>query len=271
MWGDNMKTAKRTTIAVLILSMLLFTVSCFSTRKDRELALEYMSQFEHNENIVHKFIDGLYYNGEIILETNELSSQPMKILFATNEFFYYRKKENGFFNVYKSDYDLQSNEMIFSTVKLDGDIAMKNEETIVYYNRVDELCGSKEYVYEYNISTKKQAFVDEEFWEYVNYNDKYSCEKSKITNKETNETKTIKTKDILEVEQAKVLDDYLGIEIRSIRLRQDKIYVQCRSCDNFGFNSIITTYLYDFETEEYTFVDWVYTIDDAESYSVYFF
>lgn len=267
-----MKIAKIITIILMLLTILLST-SCFSisTRNDHKLALEYLSQFEHNENIMYEFIDGLYYNGEIILKTKELSFQPINILYATNDFFYYKKRENGFDNVYKSDYALQSNEKIFSTIRLDGGIAMKNEETIVYYNRTEGLFGSEVQVYEYDIVTKEQSLANNGFWENLKSNAEYLYDENQITKKLTNETKTIKINDILMVDQAKILDDYLGIRFRDIRLYEDKIYVVCQSTDNFGFNSIITIYLYDFETEEYIFFDWVYTIDDAESYSAYFF
>ena len=75
-----------------------------------------------------------------------------------------------------------------------------------------------------------------------------------ITSKVTEETKLVNNDDlneILNIEQAKKLNEYASLSYVECILKNDKIYIACKS---YG---IVVLFEYDFKTENVSLFDWV--------------
>ena len=68
---------------------------------------------------------------------------------------------------------------------------------------------------------------------------------------------------MLKLEQAKFLDDAVDIDFYDCFIDGDVIYVMCVSSIY-----IVTVYSFDFETEEFAFVDWNYP-EDVQLQAIY--
>ena len=248
--------------------------SCTSN-KEKE-AIEYLSQFERNEsfNYIVQHIDIYTKNKQITIYEEELL-EDSNILFVSKSSIYFSVKiSKNHYEVYKTDYACSYSEKIFETRC--SSIYMIDKDTIVYED--------EEIVTKYSIKNDTYEQCDiEDIGVIFQNSEYYSLEFKKrkphffktikdfcITDINSQETKIINNEhleELLKVEQAKHLNDLLGIEIRGIKLVEDKIYVICESGEYPDF--IVTTYLYDFENESFTFVDWV-QVFDLERFSMFF-
>ncbi|MBQ8299265.1 MAG: hypothetical protein IJX99_05300, partial [Clostridia bacterium] len=84
-----------------------------------------------------------------------------------------------------------------------------------------------------------------------------------ITRKEDNVSKNVSTKDILEVEQAKGLNEISDLYISTVYFKGEEIFFLC-----YSYN-VATVYKYDFDTEDIAFYSWCHVVD-SESLCLYF-
>ncbi len=259
-------------VSLLIIFVLMFSLtasSCVSKMEKEQRGIDYLIQFEKNDNII--YVDDIYiHTKEKKIKKSEIDLlENSRILFVSKSNIYYVKTpKKDFCEIYKTDYECHSADKIFETNY--SSIYMTNQDTIVYCNNGD--------IFVYHIESEDlEQYEGEDVYDLVRDNDYYSWKRHDvhlfknryefcITKNATQETKIIgeeRLKDLLKLEQPNYLNDLLGINFNKLKLDEDKIYVQCVSG---GFPEVIvTTYLFDFESEAFTFVDWE-QIYDTEDY-----
>ena len=107
-----------------------------------------------------------------------------------------------------------------------------------------------EYTPRYTTQTNEYAFLETKFY----VTDNVTGEKKRINDFKNN---------LLKLEQAKFLDDAVDIDFYDCFIDGDVIYVKCVSSIY-----IVTVYSFDFETEEFAFVDWNYP-EDVQLQAIY--
>lgn len=262
---------------LLIFAVLLILLSfCSCNSKKKEQAIEYLSQFERNESFNYAVEDiRIYTKDKTIKIGEEELLDSSRVLFVSKINIYVAKYiKKNFCEVYKTDYECSNAIKIFETHC--SNIYMIDKYTIVYQddgiftkysikNDTYEQCDAADIgvifrnteYYSLEIKNRKPHFFK---------TIKDFC----ITDINSQETKIINNEnleELLKVEQAKYLNDLLGIEIRGITLVEDKIYVRCVSGEFPDF--IVTVYSYDFENGSFAFVDWVQAFD-LEGFSMFF-
>lgn len=255
---------------ILFFVFSLFLSSCNSNKKD---AIEYMQQFERNENIF--YVDDIKIitkNEEIILDDENLL-KGNSILFVSDNSIFFQKDSLNKVEIYKTDYSCSFATEIYSYEDNDKGryVYMLNEDEIVYSNNEGKFI--------YSISDKQlDVYTGDSIFDLNKENSYYSYEKYDvgklfehkkefhITEKESGITKIINDMTLIEssnIVQIKQLNDMVGIKLHKLFLIGKNIYFQCKS------ENIITTFLYDFESEAIEFIDWV-EIYDAEYYDTFF-
>lgn len=255
-------------VVLMFATIMVFAMMGFDTFTDivnsfkyTDEMIEYMKNTPRNENVA--YVDeayNIYAHGKSIYRRDEI----IKILYLTADHIFYVTDEDvgkkEFANVYKSNYDFSQTELILS-YEVDVFMIYMPDEDKIYYN----LNGSQEkegYYIKHISEDRIEEITEEKYKTSWNENDYYVFDyikdgneitKIEITNKLTGEKKLIDDEDkkeILKIEQAKKLNEYTDIGYKTIVLKGDEIYLAC-----YHF-SIITLYLYDFETEQFEFVDW---------------
>lgn len=262
---------KKISLWIITCLLIIGLSSCNSEKKKR--AIEYLSQFERNENINH--VDDLYIytKGKLISIYEEELLEDSDILFVSKSSIYFSVRvEKNHYEVYKTDHDCSYSEKTFETDNLriyrmiNEDIIICEKDAIYYKcsiknntceefdkNDIQSLRSSR---YSYEIKEHKPHFFKKI---------KDFC----ITDNDSQETRIFNEEnmgDLLKVEQASYLNDLVGLEINGVILLNDKIYIRCISGNYPHF--IITIYLYDFESETFTFMDWT-EIRELEGFSTF--
>ena len=257
----------------IITCLLIIGLSSCNSKKEKQ-AIEYLSQFERNGNFNYVVEDlYVYTKDKTITMREEELLKDSDILFVSKSNIYFSiKVEENNYEVHKTDYDCSFSEKIFETNNL-SIYRMINEDTIIckkdmiYYQ-----CSIKnntcEQIDKDNIQSLRSSHYSFEIKEHKPHFFK-KIKDFRITDNDSQETRIFNEEnmgDLLKLEQANYLNDLLGLEINGVILLNDKIYIRCVSGNYPHF--IITTYLYDFENETFTFMDWV-EICELEGFSTF--
>lgn len=264
-------------IPILFLVAVLVTLVVLGMKKEQrrnEKAIGYLSQFPKNENVIYvDRYNRIYLHNRTIEPPDSISNNENSILYvnANNIFYYKRDNDTKKITVYRTDYSYCKTEKVYS-YKTDNviSISMPNENTICY--------SQYEKYYIYCIDSEQVTLITKAEYEEKAYcsNEYYSVEKEskhgyirllRITEKNTGKTKVIEKDsldNLLKVEQASVLNNYEKLEILDFILKNDQIYIQCWSC------GVVTTFLYDFDSEFYTYIDSFYEAKDYLNLQTFF-
>ena len=255
----------------IITCLLIIGLSSCNSKKEKQ-AIEYLSQFGRNEsfNYVVQDIDIYTKNKQITIYEEKLLKDS-DILFVSKSSIYFTVRiRKNYYEVYKTDYACSYSEKIFETDNssiyrmINEDIIIcKNDKTYYKHNIKNNTC---EQIDKYNIQSLRSSCYSFEIKEHKPHFFKKIKDFCIIDN-DSQETRIFNEENmgaLLKLEQASYLNDLLGIEINGVILLDDKIYFRCVSGNYPHF--IITTYLYDFESETFSFVDWV-EIYDLEGFS----
>lgn len=226
---------KKVFIVFLITLVLLSFSSCTTNQIEK-----FLETIEHNKNIV--FSDDHYvyfYNNKIEHDVE------MLVEYVTNQEIYYSALENNKVIITKYDIASKDTTELFSFVGERTSINFYEqwiEYSTVNGTKLFSLSENQEYDYSDNLLQKESS-------NYTIYSDGY------IKNNSTNTVKKVELNDesnIFNTVQAKELKRLgAGFTLEIIKIHKDKIYVVV---GNEYF--IDTVYLYDFETEQFTFLDW---------------
>ncbi len=225
---------KKILVFLLITSILLSFLGC--TTKQIE---KYLEAKEHNQNVVFSDDHYVYFHNNKIEHDSHLHVENV-----TNQEIYYSALQNN--NVIITKYDIKTKE----TTDVISFIGKRN--SIVFYENwieYDTVNGTKLYSLienkEYNFSN--ELLIKEKLL--YEYSDGY------IKNNITNDTKRISLDDeskIFNTTEAKELKQLgAGFTLEMVKIYEEKI------CIVVGIDYFIdSVYLYDFETEEFAFLDW---------------
>lgn len=223
----------------LLISLIVSAILVFSSCNTAKQIKEYLEPIEHNENMV--FADDHY----VYFHNNKIEHDvKMNVEHITRQDIYYSTVEKE--NVLITKYDINVKETT-NVISFEGD-----KNSIEFYNdwiKYDTSNGSKlfslkelkEYDYNNELIQKENSI-----YTYIDGN---------IVNNSTNEKKKIEFNDsskiynTVEAEHLKQLGASFNLEF--VKIYREKIYVVVGN-DYF----IDTVYLYDFETEEFTYLDW---------------
>ena len=256
---------------ILFFALVIFLSSC--NLKQKNEAIEYIKQFERNENIF--YVDDVKIttkNKEIVLDDENLL-EGNNILFVSDDSIFFKRDSLNKVEICKTDYNCSFATEIYSYEDKDKGryVYMLNEDKIVYSNDDGKFI--------YSISSKQlDAYIGDSIFDLNKGNSYYSYEKYDvgklfehknefhITEKESGITKIINDNILIESPnpvQIKHLNDLVGVKLHKLLIVDKNIYFQCKS------ENIITTFLYDFASESIKFIDWV-QIYDAEYYNTFF-
>lgn len=245
--------------------------------KDSSEIEEYMKSIPQNDNVVYvDASDTIYFHDKAV----KTSSNIIGIIYVTDESVFYTCREDGYAKAYKSNHDFTERTLLLSYKSAGFNIFMKDENKIFYSTNVK---NKVDYYVRYINENETKTLTKEEFNACRFVNDYYSVnvvkksvgvfeiEKSfEITKKSNGETKYIDDnflQKILEIEEAKKLNEYADLYYMDYVLKDEQIYIVCKS------SVIITVYQYDFETEEVVLIDWMNTRDmtNTEIIDIYVF
>ena len=214
----------------------------------------YFEQFEHNENVV--FVDeNNYYFGEEELYHGAAYRFEDKVIHIDETYIYGCDSSNEELYFYKVE--RHTGDYFELRIFEKSNVLYHNSGKVVYLNFANEkmLYDSiqntdkpynediPEYTPRYTTQTNEYAFLETKFY----VTDNVTGEKKRINDFKNN---------LLKLEQAKFLDDAVDIDFYDCFIDGDVIYVKCVSSIY-----IVTVYSFDFETEEFAFVDWNYPTD----------
>ena len=257
-----MKVVRKSIFCIVIIIIAVALNSCSFTYEKEMQAIEYLKQFEQNESV--NYVDKLYiYTKDkriSIYEEELLKDSDILFVSKSNIYFSIKVQKNNY-EVYKTDYACSYSEKIFETDN-SSIYRMINEDIIICKNdKTYYMCSIKndtcEEIDKNDIQSLQSSYYSFEIKEHKPHFFK-KIKDFCITDNDSQETRIFNEENmgaLLKLEQASYLNDLLGIEFRSVTLLNDKIYIHCVSGNYPHF--IITTYLYDFENETFTFVDWV--------------
>lgn len=266
-------------LLIVIFSCYLTSCSCVNDIKgiiNFDDMKEYMQNVPQNDKVVYvDTADIIYFHDKVV----DLDVNGYDFLYVTGEHIYFSTYNKGYVNVYKANHELTDKVLLmtYETGSDGTDMFMRDENKIFYSAVVNG--GIKYHVY-FIEKNETQIITKERFSNYRNENDYYSVKVQKapydgikafeITSKSTGEMKYINEnflQEILKIEEAKKLDEYVGLCYVDYALNGERIYIVCTSFD------ILTVYQYDFETEEVVLIDWMNKRDIliTQSLNVYVF
>ena len=253
-----------------ILGTLVLGVFLAGTAKCKKVE-KVLLDTPHNQNVYYISNDSFYSNGKKIDIPDEC-----RILLVDNDYVYLSKRVKGKqFDVFRADHSLENFEKIIQ-VEGSGYMTMVNSNTLVYGTSVT---GASVY----HLDTQKTETYSEllhgtvcDMFRSFNYKiteqrkDGMCC--FEIKEKTTTEIRLIDENDRSQLKTQKIIKDVektSGKEViyYGVIEQNGKLYFQCIAVVGV-FEGIILTYQYDFETEEFSFVDWIY-VDDIEGCRTY--
>ncbi len=253
-------------LGVIILIMLFsITAKCDKVEK-------VLSDTPHNPNAFYVSNESFYSNGNEI----DIPDEKHRVLLVDSEYVYLSKRVKGNkYEIYRASYSLDNFEKI-TDLENPGYMAMVNSNTLVYgtYDRdasvycVDtqknQVCNGMNFVEACNMFRKSNYEIAERENDSSNYYE--------IKSIATNETRIIDENDRSQLQTQQTIKDVeetSGNEViyYDVFEQNGKLYFQCIA-EVGVFEGIILTYQYNFETEEFSFVDWIY-VDDIEGCRTY--
>lgn len=247
-----MKKVRLVFMIFMSFAFLLLASSCLSKHNK---CVEYLSRYEHNENIAYVDSGAIYFHNTKIKLENGINGE--NILYISSEKIYLHIGSS----IYVTDYNFSNLEKMhtFERVGTNSRYTMYNQNFVCY----EDSKGKLVYFIEESVEMAVDEFPCDT--EYVITKDGSSNPVYYVTDKKTNETKKINTSNnskIFELEQAKYLEKLIALPIDNVKEYDGEIYVNCVS------DFIVTTYKYDFETETYTFVDWTEAFGNCKMFFV---
>lgn len=257
---------------IVVFSMIAIMLN-INEQKRGEKAIEYLSQFPKNENIIYVDRYNKIYLHDRTIEPSKSIDGVNAILYVTaNNIFYYKHDTDiQKTTIYRTDYNYFETEIVYSYQNDNVfSISMPDANTIVY--------SAKDNYYAYFVDSMKNVLISQAEHDKMAYyeNEYYSVEREaksgyverlKITELSTGKTNVIekgKLDNLLKVEQAAALSEYGKIQIVGFILKDNRIYIQCWTC------GAITTYLYDFKSESYSYIDSFYAASDYQNLQTFF-
>ena len=251
----------------IIILIILFSITAKCDKVEKVLL-----NIPHNPSAFYVSNESFYSNNTEI----DIPDERHRVLLVDGEYVYLSKRVKGSkYEIYRASYSLDNFEKI-TDLENPGYMAMVNGNTLVYgsYDRdasiyyVDtqktEVCDGMNFVEARNMFRKSNYEITERESDSSYYYE--------IKNIATNEMRIIDENDRNQLQMQQTIKDVEKTSGKKVTYygvieQNGKLYFQCIAVVGV-FEGIILTYQYDFETEEFSFVDWIY-VDDIEGCRTY--